>query len=149
MSSAEFFTLVRDHLTDDGVMVVNMNMRSDEEGNITDYLSDTIALVFDNVYTADVIGSTNRELYASQDPQMTARFSDALASMDNEKLKSIMLRVGDELTPYEGGELILTDDKAPVELLGMRMIDGIISHEVSYFKDAYKEGGLDALLGLL
>ena len=33
MSSAEFFTQVRDHLTDDGVMVVNLNMRADSYGN--------------------------------------------------------------------------------------------------------------------
>ena len=34
MSSVEFFSLVKEHLTEDGVMVVNMNMRGTEEGNI-------------------------------------------------------------------------------------------------------------------
>ena len=29
MSSVEFFALVKENLTDDGVMVVNMNMKSD------------------------------------------------------------------------------------------------------------------------
>ena len=56
MSSIEFFTLVSDHLTDNGVMVVNMNMRSDKEGNINQYLADTIGAVFENIYTCDVTG---------------------------------------------------------------------------------------------
>lgn len=37
MSTVEFFTMVKDHLKDDGVMVVNMNMRGTEEGNINQY----------------------------------------------------------------------------------------------------------------
>lgn len=47
MSSVEFFTLVKDHLNEDGVMVVNMNMRGSGDGNINQYLSDTIGQVFD------------------------------------------------------------------------------------------------------
>ena len=65
MWSIEFFTLVKEHLNDDGVMVVNMNMRGSKEGNINEYLADTISTVFPNVHTVDVIGSTNRELFAS------------------------------------------------------------------------------------
>ena len=42
MSSVEFFTLVKDHLTEGGVMVVNMNMRGGGEGNINQYLADTM-----------------------------------------------------------------------------------------------------------
>lgn len=54
MSSVEFFRMVKEHLKEDGVMVVNMNMHSEEKGNINEYLSDTIASVFDQVYTVDV-----------------------------------------------------------------------------------------------
>ena len=50
--------------------VVNMNMRGSGEGNINQYLSDTIASVFGTVYTADVKGSTNRELFASDNTKM-------------------------------------------------------------------------------
>ena len=67
MSTVEFFTLVADHLTEDGVMVVNMNMHSDGEGSINAHLSDTISSVFENVYTADVPRTTNRELFAAVD----------------------------------------------------------------------------------
>ena len=43
----------------------------------------------------------------------------------------------------------MTDDKAPVELLGMRVIDKLIEGEVSYYKKIYEEKGLEGLLELL
>lgn len=43
-------------------MVVNMNMRGSNEGSINEHLADTIGSVFEEVYTVDVKGSTNREL---------------------------------------------------------------------------------------
>ena len=42
----------------------------------------------------------------------------------------------------------MTDDKAPVELLGMRVIDEIISDEVSEYKDLYKKEGIKCRLYL-
>ena len=46
----------------------------------------------------------------------------------------------------EGGDYIRTDDKAPVELLGMQVIDQVIKEEVAYYKGIYEEQGLDGLL---
>ena len=45
--------------------------------------------------------------------------------------------------------LIMTDDKAPVELLGMQIIDEIIVDEVNYYKRIYKDKGLSGLLELI
>jgi hypothetical protein len=41
---------------------------------------------------------------------------------------------------------ILTDDKAPVELLSINAIDQLIRDEVGYYKEVYKEEGLEGLL---
>lgn len=46
----------------------------------------------------------------------------------------------------EGGDYIMTDDKAPLELLGMQVIDQVIKEEVAYYKGIYEEQGLDGLL---
>ena len=146
MSSVEFFTMVKEHLTQDGVMVVNMNMHTDEEGNINEYLADTIASVFDEVYTVDVAGSTNRELFASQNAEMLARFEAQRAGIVNEELAMMMEKVSDGLTVYETGEYLLTDDKAPVELLGMQVIDELIQSELSYYKEVFKEEGIQGIL---
>ncbi|MGN0437598.1 MAG: spermidine synthase, partial [Lachnospiraceae bacterium] len=55
-------------------------------------------------------------------------------------------KVSSELTEYVPGNYLMTDDKAPVELLGMKVIDELIRDEVAYYKDIYKEGGVKALL---
>ncbi|MCM1136823.1 MAG: fused MFS/spermidine synthase [Clostridium sp.] len=176
MSSVEFFTLVKEHLTKDGVMVVNMNMRGQEEGNINQCLSDTIAGVFENVYTVDVSGGTNRELFASDSPDILARaekniqslraaekekagggalnFPEALGetpqeSSRREELAKMMDRVMENMIPYEKGDYLFTDDKAPVELLGMKVIDDLIGDEVEYYKGIYEREGIEGLLRYL
>lgn len=146
MSSVEFFELVEEHLTEDGVMVVNMNMRGTGEGNINQYLSDTISEVFPNVYTVDVLGSTNRELFASNNEYMIETFEANLASEENNEINKMMHTVSSEMIKYVPGNYVMTDDKAPVELLGMSVIDELIREEVTYYKQIYKNGGIKALL---
>lgn len=146
MSSKEFFAQVRSHLNDGGVMVCNMNMRSKENDGINTYLADTIASEFSEVFTVDVGGSTNRELFASNDPQMAERFIEKSAELENSELYSLMSQVNDGLSEYKAGKLILTDDKAPVELLGMSVIDDLIQEELSYYKKRFKEDGIKGLL---
>lgn len=149
MSSVEFFTLVKEHLTKNGVMVVNMNMRSSEEGNINQYLADTISSVFQEVYTVDVERSSNRELFASNSGNMLARFSDNVKQEKDFELMSMMNQVRNNLKKYEAGSYRMTDDKAPVELLGIQVIDELICEEVSYYKKVYEEKGLKGVLELL
>lgn len=146
MSSVEFFTMVRDHLTQDGVMVVNMNMHTDKEGNINEYLADTISSVFDNVYIVDVPGTTNRELFASQNGDMILNFEQNLTQIDNPELAGMLQKVSDGLTVYEAGDYLLTDDKAPVELLGMQVIDELIQKELSYYKEIFTRDGIKGIL---
>ncbi len=147
MSSVEFFTLVSEHLKPNGVMVVNLNMHTGDEGSINEYLCDTIASVFETVSTVDVPGTTNRELFAWNGGR--GDFTDQLVLVDDWTLQNKLLRVSDSLVPYEGGSLIFTDDKAPVELLGMKIIDGLITEELSYYKNIYRERGLSGLLEVL
>lgn len=146
MSSVEFFTLVHDHLKEGGVMVVNMNMRSDTDGGINSRLSDTIASVFSEVYTVDVSGSTNRELFASENPAMLRNLAANTENLQDIELSAMMQIVSENLVRYEGKGRILTDDKAPVELLGMSVIDEIIQDELSYYKEQFAEKGFRGLL---
>ena len=146
MSSVEFFTLVKDQLTEDGVMVVNMNMKSDVSGGINDYLSDTISHVFNEVYTVDVDGNTNRELFAGNDPEMVNRLTENLEKEQNEELHAMIQKVSDNMSRYSAGDLVMTDDKAPVEVLGMKAIDSLIGEEVKYYKDVYEKEGLEGLI---
>ncbi|MGN0316117.1 MAG: spermidine synthase [Fusicatenibacter sp.] len=146
MSSVEFFELVREHLTENGVMVVNMNMKSDGEDGINQYLSDTISSVFSEVYMVDVKGSTNRELFASQSKEMISRMLSSVEKLSDHELQVMMEEVAENLEYYEPGECILTDDKAPVEVLGMRAIDELIRDEIGYYKDLFRREGIKGLL---
>ncbi len=146
MSSLEFFTMVREHLKENGVMVVNMNMKSGEEGSINEYLTDTICEVFDTVCTVDVAGSTNRELFASQNSGIEELLAQNAKELEDGQLCAMMERVSAGLQRCDKGGHLLTDDRAPVELLGMRVIDGIIQEEIGYYKEIFRQGGISGLL---
>ena len=146
MSSVEFFTLVKEHLAENGVMVVNMSMRGREEGNINQYLADTISSVFSQVYTADVAGSTNRELFASDNAKMLANLEAGRERLQDGGLYGMMERASQGLERYAPGQYVLTDDRAPVELLSIQVIDDLIGDEVSYYKRIYEEEGIRGLL---
>lgn len=146
MSSTEFFTLVREHLNPGGVMVVNLNMHSDGEGSINQSLCDTIASVFPYVCTVDVPGTTNRELFAAVDGDPLQWLAENRTGLAQADLAAQMDRVAQNLAPYTGGAHILTDDQAPVELLGMGAIDNLIQEELAYYQEIYREEGLSGLL---
>ena len=146
MSSVEFFGEVQEHLADDGVMIVNLNMYSSTEGSIDKYLCDTVASVFDKVYVAD--RGSNRMVFASDDPTIVERFR-AEYPKGNSELVSILSDVDRKLTLYSGGDFILTDDKAPVELLGMQVIDEMITEELAYYKNAFKDMTISEMLDFL
>ena len=153
MSSSEFFNMVKDHLKPGGVMVVNMNMynggEAGEEKTINTYLADTISSVFDNVGTVRVPYTTNRELFATDDDQFLDRLSANAAYEENDTLKDMMYKVSEGYEAYAGTGNIMTDDKAPVELLGMKQIDNLIKEEVAYYKHIFESEGIQGLLRLL
>ena len=154
MSTVEFFTLVREHLREGGVLAVNMNMRTGGEGSISEALCDTIAKVFPYVSTVDVNGNTNRILLASADRPPEEALPEALESSrfpggEDDELGVFLANTAYRLNPYAGGDAILTDDRAPVELLGMRAIDSIIEDELAYYKAVMKDEGFAGLLRAL
>ena len=146
MSSQEFFAEVRSHLNPDGVMVVNMNMRNEGQDGINQYLADTIASVFPQIYTVDVPGNTNRELFAPLNAEALNALNEHTQQLSSPELRTMMETVSRQLTPYSAGSHVMTDDKAPVELLGMRAIDSIVGNEVEAYRRQVKEEGLQSLL---
>ena len=168
MSSTEFFSLVRKHLNPGGVMVVNMNMIDDGQGSINAALTNTITRVFgsDAILTADVPQTTNRELFArrpaSDDFPQTkgvrkAAMGDypgsgllaeaATRVSPDPDLSQMMDQVSSRLsTVGDAKGRVLTDDNAPVELLGMHAIDGIISREAGPYRRILEHEGIQGLI---
>lgn len=152
MSSKEFFTLVCDHLADGGVMVVNMNMISDGRGSINEALTDTIASVFGarNMVTADVPRTTNRELFAKRMGDGARSIEASIRRMDegDSRLDRAVQAVDPTFrgVTVSAAPTVLTDDKAPVEVLGMRAIDGIIAEQAEPYRRILREEGIGGLL---
>ena len=70
-------------------------------------------------------------------------------AVTDESLLAMMNLVSENLSAYEAGDRIMTDDKAPVELLGMRVIDELIRGEVAAYKQLYEEQGIRGVLDSL
>lgn len=129
--------------------------RSDSAASVRDnpgisaYLTATIASVFPHVKTADVPGSTNRELFASAAKIDARQLEKNTAKLKNAELGDLMADVSGQLVAYSPGnndDKILTDDKAPVEVIGMRTIDSMISEELGYYKNVFKTQGIKGLI---
>ena len=149
MSSVEFFSSVRDHLAPGGIMVVNLNMRTPDKNGISAALGDTIASVFSSVYSMDVgNGSTNRLIFASRDDAGPERLMSELPEVRDGELRAMLEKTAASMRKVEVKGPALTDDKAPVELLGMRAIDGIIGQELHFYKEIYKQRGISGLLDM-
>ncbi len=133
MSSVEFFNEVKDHLSDDGCIVVNMNMYTSNPGGINDWLCGTIKSVFG--YSYSLRTGTNRVLLASDSYDVRDRFIENSDAITDESLDALAERIIQRLEPVEDNGFILTDDKAPVELLGIAAIDRMIMDEIVYYKD--------------
>ncbi|MCR5350857.1 MAG: fused MFS/spermidine synthase [Acholeplasmatales bacterium] len=136
MSSQEFFKLVKKHLKEDGNMVVNMNLYDESKKSITNYLKSTIASVFDYTYVADT-DSSNSELFASS-IDVKEKLHNNLDKIDDSSLKKMMTSVYDNLLIVDNKNLILTDDKAPVEMLGMKALDNMIEEELTDIRKRIK-----------
>lgn len=131
MSSKEFFTVVNNHLKPNGIMVVNMNMHTTDPDGINSYLTDTILSVFRHVNMIDVEDMTNRELFASQQAEPATVLSQNSTTLADPALRRLMQDIDAHLQACQSQtHHVLTDDKAPVELLGIKMIDGLIQTEL-------------------
>ena len=146
LSSREFFREVQRHLKPGGVMVVNLNMTSAENGSINQYLCDTMASVFAHTLTAPVPGNTNTEVFCTDSDDWQATLSASVARLTDADYAAMMETVSGKLTEYQGGDCILTDDKAPVEVLGIRVLDELIEGELNYYRNQVKTNGLLSLI---
>ena len=94
----------------------------------------------------DVPGTTNRELFAAMGEGSLEKLSAGAEELASQELREMMVQVLGALTPYEKGEYLLTDDKAPVELLGMQVIDELIQGELGYYREIFQEKGIKGVL---
>ena len=146
MTTVEFFTLVKDHLNDDGIMMMNVNMYSDKKGSFSSSLCDTAYSVFDNLYAFRVDGGSGMEVFASKNKELPLVDNVKSIAIDDSDLQRVFKRLGDNLKPYEDTGIRLYDDTCDVEMRSMYTLDDIVQEELKYYRDIYKEHGIKGLL---
>jgi spermidine synthase len=119
LTTVEFFREVRDHLTDDGVAVINVG-RTNTDRRLVDALTTTMLQVFPSVHAIDVPLSFNTILVATKQPTQDANLAANLTALPEDTpaiLRDTLTLAINNLVPIQTSDVIFTDDRAPVETL--------------------------------
>lgn len=113
LTTREFFAEVRDKLTDDGVVAINVG-RTSTDRRLVDALTSTLATVFASVYAVDVPDTFNTIVYATVRPTdgALAPWPDATGRLD-----PIRAAVNAYWVPVVTNATVFTDERAPVETI--------------------------------
>lgn len=130
LTTKEFFQQVRDHLTPDGVAVVNAGaplVKGERDFRLAEVLASTMKTVYPNVYLIKLKNLNNTLVVATNKPTniTDASFRQIIDNtVSNQLVRQVAQKIYDEGTIEEWTktETIFTDDWAPVE----RVIDQII-----------------------
>ena len=135
LTTREFFQIVHDHLSEDGVMVINVG-RSPTDRRLIDALSSTILTIFPTVHIVDIPDSFNSIIFATVVPTQPINLIKNLDNLSKQKdvnpllLDSMRIAVAN-LQPPPSLTQVFTDDLAPVEWVTNRMIlDFLVSGDV-------------------
>lgn len=126
LTTREFFAEVRDHLDDDGVVVINVG-RTNEDRRLVEAMTATMLTVFPTVHSMDVPASFNSILVATKQPTRSEYLLENLVFLSESNELDPMLYSALELAiethvPTVASDLVFTDDLAPVE----RISDSIV-----------------------
>ncbi len=120
LTTVEFWTEVREHMNDDGVVALNVASARGVSDELVRRMYATLREVFPAVHYVDAT-SSNDILYAlntDKDPMVAAQHLDEMPSVKGlDQLRGVLRRKTQG--PVEGweGAIILTDDQAPVEMI--------------------------------
>lgn len=126
LTTQEFFELTRDHLTEDGVLVINVG-RAPDDRSLIDALVTTLQTVFPSVHVMDIPNTLNSMVYATVQPTVIEDFVRNYAVMREDPtvhplLLNAMERVILNTRPLPEPTIVFTDDKAPVEMVVNQMV---------------------------
>src|SRR2546430_5616685 len=123
LTTREFFSEVRDHLTPAGVAVVNAG-RTASDYRLVDALASTMAAVYPSVFLVDVPSFSNTLVYGTMEPTTIEDVQHNLGLIGEPLAQDVARNAINEgrlrVSPYHSQ--VFTDDLAPVE----RLIDEII-----------------------
>ena len=149
MTTTEFFTLVKDHLNDDGLMMMNINMWSNRKGSISSALCDTAYGVFENLYCFRINSSSGAEVFATKNKETDFINQVKDVYVEDYDLQKVFNRMKNNLQPYQDTGIRLYDDTADVEMRSIWALDEMIQTELDYYREILRNEGLRGLLDQL
>jgi len=116
LTTREFFSEIRSHLSPTGVVMLN-TAHTTHDFRLVQAFVNTMKQVFPSVYTFNVPGTFNTEVMATMQPTSIETFRTNLAQFDP---STVMGQVASEVSPVvtagrADGGIVFTDDRAPIE----------------------------------
>jgi spermidine synthase len=130
MTTVEFFEEVREHLTDDGVLTINVG-RTSTDRRLIEAMTRTLLDVFPTVHTLDVPDSYNTILVATRQPTIPENLLANLAMLPpdtNPVLLEVLQVASGSLRPTVASNVRFIDDHAPVEAIVDSMVVDFLLH---------------------
>jgi spermidine synthase len=116
LTTQEFFQMARDHLTADGVLVVNVG-HTEDDWSMVEAMAATLATVFSSVHVISVPNTFNAIIVATVQPTIPDNLRANWEAMPHPVLQEIANDALANLYPVACSDIVFTDDKAPVEQL--------------------------------
>jgi predicted membrane-bound spermidine synthase len=128
LTTVEFFRQVRDHLTDDGVVVINVGHTS-EDYRLVEAMAATLLRVFPSVHVIDVPYSFNAIVVATVQSSEPGNLLANLPGLEGDdflyptaqqaaaNLRPVGAMAPTGHCPTRPGDIVFTDDRAAIELM--------------------------------
>lgn len=139
MTTVEFFKIVKAHLTDDGVLVINVG-RGPTDRRLINALASTISEVFPSIHVIDIPNTFNSIIFATVQLTVRENLVSNLSYLLGEEnapalLTDTMEIAAANLQPQPPASVVFSDDKAPLEWITNTMIvDFIFSDGLEYLQ---------------
>jgi spermidine synthase len=126
MTTREFFEIVFRHLSEDGVLVVNVG-RAPGDRRLIDGLAGTINSIFPSLYVMDIPDTFNSIIYATKQPTTLDNFINNYKGLQHTDgihpiLLTAMGRTVSNIQAQTDPEIVFTDDHAPIEWITNSMV---------------------------
>ncbi len=126
LTTLEFFEMVKEQLTDQGAIGVNVG-RAPGDRRLIDGIASTLLQVFPSVYIMDVPDTFNSIIYATKQPtSMDNLFVNLFALSEQDDVHPLLIEALQvaalNLQPLPEATMIFTDDRAPIEWITNNMV---------------------------
>jgi spermidine synthase/uncharacterized membrane protein len=126
MTTQEFFEIAASHLTDDGVLTINVGSVPGDR-RLINGLATTMGTVFPSVHVMDIPGTLNTMIFATKQPTTRENFTSNLVALSTDPsvhplLISAMATTYANLKDGYETTTVFTDDLAPIEWIVNDMV---------------------------